>query len=63
MGWREDCLGWADGEAGNTFRLRRVERRACCQRQWPGSHVTCVCLSGHNGHHESEDGEQWEDVE
>jgi hypothetical protein len=35
--------------------------RTCGARQHSGSHVTCVCLPDHDGPHESEDGDQWED--
>lgn len=60
MGWREN-LGWLDGDHGHVFRLRPETRPICGQRQWPGSHVACVCAADHDGPHESEDGEQWED--
>jgi hypothetical protein len=59
--WRDDCLGWTDGDAGHTYRLRHVERPFCSERRWPGSHVACVCLPDHDGPHESADGDQWED--
>jgi hypothetical protein len=60
MGYREDCIGWSEGEAGHAYRVRHAERPLCGQRRWTGSHVACVCHADHEGPHESAEGDRWE---
>lgn len=46
---------------GEAQRLVFRPRPACGQRLHSGDHFVCCLRPGHDGPHESEDGEQWED--
>jgi hypothetical protein len=58
MVWRFHDDGFSFYE---TARVPFRHARTCGAWRHSGSHVTCVCLVDHDGPHESEDGEQWED--
>lgn len=62
MGYREDCMGWYEGEQGHSYRPRHVSRPPCGERRWPGSHIECVLHVDHAEDdilHESAEGDQW----
>jgi hypothetical protein len=46
---------------GPYYNLIRAQKPCCGVQRRIGSHVACVVLPGHDGPHESDDGEQWED--